>query len=312
MLAAPPAAATFPTASARSAGNTSSQGFAQALTLAASSDPGPVPSAPQSNAKDGTQQGASVPAAHGQAAASPAVPALPRPAPATLQGTSAGDTAATIQTPIPAASALPYWIQSFSRFSSGQAKAAAQPQQAKPATREAALPTGAPVATEAASPAADQPPTGGGAPAAAYGQVSGSAPVPPAPPAAPPPPQQAGAGDSAAAIAMPLPPDSSSPVGIPPFPRVAGGQGQFPRTQPSLKETSPRQSAAPIAEGVAPPAGEFALPAGMFVAVQAASAEAKGQGETAQPGTALAAGAGSLPETSKLPAQQNPQQAPTG
>ena len=338
----------------------SKPGFAQALSSAGFSEPGPlipaattsngaqVPVASQRNAKVGIRQqssasgtglastvttiqpAASALTANGQVAAMPAAPALLHPAPATLQGSSAGDMAATIQTSVPATSALPYWIRSFSRFSKGQG------QPAKPAIKEAspfsqgqapltepslqdsgwhgpawqitveakyqAAETGQLAAALAAktdsSPAADQPPTGGSAPAPTSPQTPASPPVPSAP-------QQANAVDIAVATATPLLAVSASPSWISPFPRVADSEGQASRRQSSLKDSSTYEPAAPLSK-------EAALPVGVFVAGQAASADAKGQREMAESGTGLAAGAGSQPETSKLQTQQNPQPAPTG
>jgi hypothetical protein len=78
-----------------------------------------------------------------------------------------------------------------------------------------------------------------------------------------------------------------------------------------LKDSGPHQSAVALDKSaVAPTKKEVTLPAGLFVAAQDARAEVKGQGQTAQPGTGLAASADSPPETPKLPAQQNPQPAP--
>jgi len=298
VLAAPQVAGPYSTASSKDDASASGTKFAQALVLAGFTRPAsPAPAAysrgaqaakgPQRSAKDATGQ---------------------------TRATGGNALAVTAPASQPVIAPLPLWMRSFAADAGdeqpvqpsdgGAATADSLPVTSNPqalATATAPLQAvSAPAQTSTQAFAPQETDSVDGATAVA----AGAAP----PPSEPSTTQQTDAVGTAAAtvagLAASLPPTSALPLWTPSFSGMTGSRGQSSRTQssqPSLRVAGRQQQDAPTTK-------EIVLPAGCFLAEQAASPA----GKAAETLKAAATQADFVSGTSKAPVPQNSRPAPSG
>ena len=273
--AAPQAPAALPTAASSHDSGDAQAGFAQALIQAVCENRAPaLPDAPACRTQ--------------LSAGSPRTSKDPKQ-PSKTEDKNA--IAAAVTTPQPATPALPLWIQWFSRENAGQpqpSKESRRQASADSTTKDAALPTGAPVAAQAAG-AAAKAVAETSSPVAALAVATDSAHAASKPPG-PESPQSAPAGDLAFAARM--------------QPDQAAGVKAAVQSQPAphdLAALAPAVARKVAASDAANPTAVTAVAAGA-----GASLASYGQGSANQPDSALPAASSESAAPSPVEAQFTP------